>query len=64
MAVSNIDRIGVALDLLAAELEPFIAEVLAPRLPAGALDWTTLLAAKDGCAGEEYLPPTRRHSSG
>ncbi|WFR83891.1 Swt1 family HEPN domain-containing protein [Arthrobacter sp. Y-9] len=55
MAISNIDRIGNALDLLAAELGPFIARVLVPQLPAGVTDWTRILAAKDGIAGKEYL---------
>ncbi|MEJ1155144.1 Swt1 family HEPN domain-containing protein [Microbacterium marmarense] len=54
--VSNIDRVGKALDILAAALEPFIARVLAPRLPEGVTDWTLLLAMKDGVAGKEYLP--------
>lgn len=52
--VSNIDRVGGALDILAAELEPFVARVLAPHLPDGATDWTLILAAKDGIAGKEY----------
>lgn len=56
MAISNIDRVGSALDLLAAELEPFIARVLVPQLPEGVTDWTRLLAAKDGVAGKEYSP--------
>lgn len=54
--VSNIDRVGAGLDLLAAALEPFIARVLTPRLPEGVTDWTQLLAAKDGVAGKEYSP--------
>lgn len=56
MAMSNIDRVGTALDVLAAELEPFIARVLVPQLPAGASDWTLLLAMKDGIPGKEYSP--------
>ncbi|MDJ1113391.1 Swt1 family HEPN domain-containing protein [Microbacterium dauci] len=52
--VSNIDRVGRGLDLLAESLEPFIARVLARHLPEGVTDWTLLLAAKDGIAGKEY----------
>lgn len=54
--VSNIDRVGVGLDLLASELEPFIGRVLIPHLPEGITDWTRLLAAKDGIEGKEYSP--------
>lgn len=53
---SNLDRVGGALDILAAELEPFVARVLGPNLPAGTDDWTLILAAKDGIAGKEYSP--------
>ncbi|MBN9213516.1 MAG: AAA family ATPase [Microbacterium sp. SCN 70-200] len=53
---SNLDRVGGALDILAAELEPFVARVLSPHLPAGAHDWTLILAAKDDIAGKEYSP--------
>ena len=52
--VSNIDRVGTALDVLAGALEPFIARVLIPHLPEGMTDWTTILAVKDGIAGKEY----------
>ncbi|WP_246200745.1 Swt1 family HEPN domain-containing protein [Agromyces allii] len=54
--MSNIDRVGAALDVLAAELEPFISRVLGPQLPDGASDWTMLLAIKDGVPGKEYSP--------
>lgn len=54
--VSNIDRIGAALDILAEALEPFIARVLVPHLPDGMTDWTAILRVKDGVAGKEYLP--------
>ena len=47
MAVSNRDRVGSALDLLAGALEPFVADALAEKVPDGA-DWTDLLRAKDG----------------
>lgn len=53
--VSNIDRVGAALDVLAKALEPFIARVLVPHLPDGMTDWTAILAVKDGIAGKEYL---------
>lgn len=52
--VSNIDRVGAGLDILADALEPFVARVLAPHLPEGITDWTLILAAKDGIAGKEY----------
>jgi len=55
MAVTNLDRIGAMLDVLADELEPFIGRVLEQRLPAGVTDWTSLLAAKDRVPGKEYL---------
>lgn len=54
--VSNIDRVGIALDSLAEALEPFIARVLVPHLPAGMTDWTAILAIKDNVVGKEYLP--------
>lgn len=54
--MSNIDRVGAALDVLAAELGPFIERVLVPQLPAGASDWTALLAIKDGVPGKEHSP--------
>lgn len=53
--VSNIDRVGTALDVLAGALEPFIARVLIPNLPEGMTDWTAILAVKDGIAGKQYL---------
>ncbi|GAA4162743.1 Swt1 family HEPN domain-containing protein [Gryllotalpicola daejeonensis] len=57
MAVrSNLDRVGDALDVVSAALEPFIARVLGPHLPAGVSDWTALLAAKDGIDGKAYSP--------
>ncbi|MEV0106231.1 Swt1 family HEPN domain-containing protein [Nocardia sp. NPDC050799] len=46
MAVSNRDRVGSALDLLAGALEPFVASALAEEVPAGA-EWTKLLEARD-----------------
>ncbi|WP_068492369.1 Swt1 family HEPN domain-containing protein [Pseudoclavibacter helvolus] len=54
--VSNLDRVGNALDLLASELEPFIARILGPLLPDGIEDWTSLLAAKDNVIGKQYSP--------
>ncbi|WP_344299422.1 Swt1 family HEPN domain-containing protein [Sinomonas flava] len=54
--MTNIDRVGIALDVLAKELEPFVERVLLPHLPEGITDWTRLLAAKDGQDGKEYLP--------
>lgn len=56
MALSNRDRIGAMLELLAKELEPYIARVLVPLLPGAANDWTRLLATKDGHAGKQYSP--------
>jgi hypothetical protein len=53
MAISNIDRVGRALDVIASALEPFVDGVLASHVP-GAGDWTALLAAKDGRDGREY----------
>ncbi|WP_433315599.1 Swt1 family HEPN domain-containing protein [Micromonospora sp. CA-269861] len=58
MAISNRDQVGQGLDLLAQALEPFVARVLAPLIPAGG-DWTALLAIKDGVDGRtdrEYAP--------
>jgi hypothetical protein len=53
MAISNIDRVGRALDVLASALEPFVDGVLAAHVP-GDSDWTALLAAKDGRDGRDY----------
>lgn len=56
MALSNIDRVGTALDVLTQTLEPFIDKVLSPHLPVGVGDWTRILAVKDGIPGKEYSP--------
>ncbi|WPR64381.1 Swt1 family HEPN domain-containing protein [Glutamicibacter protophormiae] len=56
MALSNIDRVGAALDVLAQALEPFIERVLSPHLPIGVSDWTSILAVKDGIEGKQYSP--------
>ncbi len=56
MALSNIDRVGAALDVLAKALEPFIERVLSPHLPRGVSDWTRILAVKDGIQGKECSP--------
>lgn len=53
MAISNIDRVGRALDVLGSALEPFVAGVLAPHIP-DHVDWTAVLAAKDGRDGHDY----------
>lgn len=50
MAVSNRALVGDALELVVEALEPFIASVLAPLLPAGS-HWTAVLSAKDARAG-------------
>jgi predicted AAA+ superfamily ATPase len=50
MAVSNRDYVGQGLALLAQALEPFVARVLAPHVPAGR-DWAALLAIKDAASG-------------
>jgi predicted AAA+ superfamily ATPase len=50
MALSNLDRIGKALDILAQGLEPFVAAALASKVPPGK-DWTIILAAKDAQNG-------------
>jgi len=56
MALSNRERIGQMVDLLAPALEQFIAGVLSPHLSPGS-DWAQLVAAKDarnGITGKEY----------
>lgn len=50
MAVSNRDRIGQMLDVMAPALEAFIGRVLGPELPEGS-QWTALVAAKDARNG-------------
>jgi hypothetical protein len=50
MALSNRDRIGKALEVLSAALEPFCAQVLTPHLPAGTT-WPDVLRVKDELAG-------------
>lgn len=54
MALSNIDRVGASLDILATALEPFIARAVSQQLPEGIEDWTAILAVKDGIAGNKY----------
>jgi len=54
--VSNVDRVGQGLDLLAEGLEPYVARCLDPLVPTGE-GWTALLAAKDvvnGAGGGTY----------
>ncbi len=50
MALSNRDRIGRTLEVLAAALEPFCAQVLAPHVPSGA-SWPDILRVKDELTG-------------
>ncbi|WP_353650352.1 Swt1 family HEPN domain-containing protein [Nakamurella sp. A5-74] len=49
MALSNRDRIGKMMDLLAPELDAFLTSVLAPEL--GGTPWITLVAVVDQKAG-------------
>jgi len=51
--MSNIDRVGRALDVLSEALEPFVNEVLGQHAPNGA-DWTVVLAAKDDRNPHDY----------
>src|SRR5690606_19558769 len=56
MALSNRDRIGQMVDLLAPALDQFIAGVLSSHLQPGS-DWTQLVAARDarnGITGKQY----------
>lgn len=57
MALTNKERVGRALDAISAELEPFIARVLAPHVPDG-YDWTAVLRVKDDGtrSGQSYDP--------
>lgn len=50
MAFSNRDRIGRALELVSAVLDPFIEHAVADKVPPGK-DWTLVLAAKDATKG-------------
>lgn len=50
MATSNRDRVGRALELTSAALDPFIERALADKVPDGK-DWTLVLAAKDAVKG-------------
>lgn len=50
MSTSNRERVGAALDQLAEALDPFIANAVSEKIPAGK-DWTLLLAAKDSGNG-------------
>lgn len=52
MALSNRDRVGKMLEILARELEPFIAETVASDLAPGQT-WTSLVAARDALKGIE-----------
>lgn len=54
-ATSNRARIGRAIEILSGALEPWIAVVIAPKLPVGST-WTELLAHKDGRADRTYNP--------
>lgn len=47
MAISNKERVGRGLEVLAIALEPFVARVLAPHVPDG-YDWSAILMVKDG----------------
>lgn len=53
MALSNIDRVGRALDVLSEALEPYVDRVLGQHAPAGQ-DWTAVLSTKDGRNGHDY----------
>lgn len=56
MALSNKEHVAQALDVLAHELEPFVARVLAGHVPGGE-EWTVLLRLRDesrGRAMERY----------
>ncbi len=56
MAMSNRDRIGRMFELIAPELDEFIARSVAPKLQDGG-SWTELVAMKDtkkGIEGKEY----------
>lgn len=58
MAISNRDRIGTMLELLAGPLDAFIASAVGEVIPEGK-DWTVLLAALDaerGTSGKSYNP--------
>jgi len=50
VATNNRERVGVALDLLASALDPFIANALGAKVPANA-DWTLLLVTRDNNKG-------------
>lgn len=47
MALSNKERVGRGLTVIATALEPFVARVLEPHVPAGH-DWGAILMVKDG----------------
>lgn len=53
MALTNRDRIDRAFGILGTALGPFVERTLAPLLPAG-VQWTVLLAGKDGRADRDY----------
>ena len=55
VATSNHARVGRAIELVAGALEPWIDDIVAPRLPPG-VAWTDLLAEKDGRTGKTYSP--------
>jgi Swt1-like HEPN len=46
MALSNRDRVGRGLELLARGLEPFVDQRMSAAVPAGA-DWVTVIAERD-----------------
>lgn len=50
MAMSNRDRVGTALEVLSAALEPFCAQILEPQLPLGTT-WPDVLRVKDADKG-------------
>ena len=47
MALSNRDKVGRGLELLAEGLKPFVARYMSAKLPAGK-DWVEVLSARDG----------------
>lgn len=52
MSTSNREYVGRALEILADALDPFIERVVSPHLPAGATDWSMVIAAKDANNGK------------
>ena len=52
---SNRARVGRAIEIVARALEPWIADIVAQKLPPGTA-WTDLLARKDGRTDKTYSP--------